>query len=40
LILLVDILHKNPVSEYSHGGSLDVTKDNDAIGGINKDTPV
>jgi hypothetical protein len=37
-ILLVDILKKKPVGKCSHGGSSDATKNNDAIGGINKDT--
>ena len=35
--LIVDILNKKPTGKCSHGGSLDATKDNDAIGGINKD---
>ena len=36
--LFVDILVKKPTGKCSHGGSSDATKDNDAIGGINKDT--
>ena len=37
-LLLLDIFNKKPVGKCSHGGSSDATKDNDAIGGINKDT--
>jgi len=37
-ILLVDILKKKPVGKCSHGGSADATRNNDATGGINKDT--
>ena len=36
--LSVNILTRKPVGKCSHGGSTDATKDNDAIGGINKDT--
>ncbi|CAF1125942.1 unnamed protein product [Adineta steineri] len=36
--LLTDIIHKKPVGKCSHGGTFDATKNNDAIGGINKDT--
>jgi hypothetical protein len=37
-ILLADIFKRKPVGKCSHGGSFDATKNNDAIGGINKDT--
>lgn len=36
--LFFDILVRKPVGKCSHGGSADATKNNDAIGGINKDT--
>jgi len=37
-ILLIDIFNKKPIGKCSHGGLTDATKNNDAIGGINKDT--
>jgi hypothetical protein len=36
--LLVDIPNSKPTGKCSHGGSFDATDDNDATGGINKDT--
>ena len=34
----VDIFNRKPSGKCSHGGSADATRDNDAIGGINKDS--
>ena len=36
--LLIDIPNSKPTGKCSHGGSFDATDDNDATGGINKDT--